>query len=113
MVISKEKMVYEVIILRTDGQHIIAESSTEYEKCYSKWTILHNIWKEAAKEQQPFVIEEPIVTAFSPSMIYEIRLIPVLPQEEEVKSNNPYKRQMQEQGFGKTFPNQGYDLLAR
>lgn len=106
-------MIYSVVILRTDGQHIDMPSNPDYDKCYAEWKKLSDEWKDAAKEQRPFVLLDPIVTAFAPALIYEIRLIPVSTQEMASQTHNPYSKRMQEEGFGRTFPGQGHDLLSR
>jgi len=111
---AKEKMVYGVLIFRNNGEHIQALESTDYDKCYERWKALHNEWATASKEQRPFVLEDPIVTAFAPGMIYEIKLIPIMTEEMASKSNNPYQQRMNQNGFSNTFPGgSGIDLLSR
>lgn len=110
----KDKLVYSVVILRQDGNHIQVVESTEYNKCYDKWRSLQIEWASASKEQRPFILEDPVVTAFTPSLVYEIKLIPVMTEEMASKSNNPYQQRMNQQGFGQTFPSAGgIDLLSR
>lgn len=105
-------MVYAVVVLRTDGDHITVIESPDYDKCYEKWKMLQNEWATASKEQRPFTLEDPIVTAFNPSLTYEIRLIPVMPETMANKNNNPYAQRMGQEGFGRTFPGKGgMDLL--
>lgn len=112
---AKEKLVYGVIIFRQDAQHISAIESTDYDKCYECWKALQSEWATASKEQRPFVLEDPVVTAFSPSMIYEIKLIPVMTEEMSTSaSKNPYASKMATQGFSQSFPSAGgIDLLSR
>lgn len=112
---AKEKLVYGVIVFRSDGQHIQAIESTDYDKCYERWKALQSEWAVAAKEQRPFVLEDPVVTAFAPSMIYEIKLIPVMTEEmAQTASKNPYASKMATQGFSQAFPGAGgIDLLSR
>ena len=111
---SKEKLVYAVLVCRSDGNHIVITESTNYDACYEVWKKTQTTWAEASKEQKPFVLEDPIVTAFSPSMIYEVKLIPTMTEEMSSKSHNPYQAKMNEHGFGKTFPSaSGIDLLSR
>lgn len=105
-----KKLIYAVLVLRTDGEHIQVLESDDYDKCYEKWKTVLQEWKDAAKELRPFEIIDPIVTAFSPSMIFEVRLIPV-GTEDSNNSHNPYNKKMNEQGFSRTFPSQGKDLL--
>ena len=110
---SNRNMVYSVVIMRTDGQHIDLTPTADYDKCYVMWKQLSDEWKDAAKEQRPFILTDPLVTAFAPALIYEIRLFPVSTQEMASNTHNPYNKKMQEEGFGRTFPGQGHDLLSR
>lgn len=111
---SKEKLVYSVVILRQDQQHISVIDSIDYDKCYARWVSLQIEWAQASKDQRPFILEDPVVTAFTPSMIYEIKLIPIMTEEMASKSHNPYQQQMNKQGFGNVFPGaSGTDLLSR
>jgi len=109
---SNKTMVYQVVLLRTNGDHISILESDNYDKCYERWKELHTLWTACAKEVKPFVLEEPVVTAFSPSMIYEINLIPMSQQPTASNAHNPYQKAMQEQGFSRTFPGQGRDLIG-
>lgn len=112
---AKEKMVYGVVVCRTDGNHIQIIESTDYDKCYECWNTMQFEWTTASKEQRPFRLEDPVVTAFSPSMIYEIKLIPVMTEEmSQTASKNPYAQRMSQQGLSQTFPSAGgIDLLSR
>lgn len=111
---AKEKMVYSVVVFRQDQQHIVVTESTDYDKCYASWKALQTEWAAASKEQRPFVLEDPVVTAFTPSLVYEIKLVPVMTEEMASKSHNPYQARMNSQGFGQTFPGaSGIDLLSR
>lgn len=111
---TKDKMVYSVIIFRSDEKHIIVLESNDYNKCYEKWKFLQNAWVDSAKETKPFVLEDPIVTAFAPSLIYEIKVIPVMAEEMANNSHNPYQQRMNQNGFMNTFPGaSGMDLLSR
>lgn len=103
---------YEVVILRTDGQHISTPMTQDYDKCFEVWEQITNEWTNAAKEQRPFILRDPIITAFAPALIFEVRLLPVTGQETTSKTYNPYSQKMQEQGFSRTFPSQGRDLLG-
>lgn len=109
---AKEKMVYAVIIFRRDSEHIQVIESTDYDKCYEKWKSLQLEWTASAKEQRPFILEDPVITAFTPSVIYEIKLIPVMSEEMISKSHNPYQQRMTQNGFSNMFPQAGTDLLS-
>lgn len=110
---AKEQLVYMTAIYRTDGAHISVIESPDYDKCFAKWKELNEVWTKAIKDQAPFVLVDPVVTAFAPAMIFEIKLIPVMSQQMAASgSNNPYAQNMNEKGFGKTFPGASIDLLA-
>ena len=98
----EEKKVYEVLILRIDDAHITALRSESYDECYEKWQILHKDWKKSSDENEPFVMKEPLVTAFNPTLIKEITLVPVILQEQN-KHNNPYQQEMLDKGLGETL----------
>ncbi len=106
-----EEVIYQTLILRRDGNHIAVIESVEFEKCYAMWEQLQNQWAECAKEVKPFVIKDPVLTAFEPGLIYEITLRPVMPMTKAMNENNPYARNMLDRGFSNTFGNT--DLLSR
>ncbi len=108
--LKEQKMVYEVLVLRTDQNHIVALESNNYDECFNCWVELTSQWEECAKESKPFQITDPIVTSFSPGMISEIRIVPVTSEEMKSKSHNPYYNQMMQNGFANTF-GQGVDML--
>lgn len=107
----EEKVVYETLILRRDGQHISALQSSEFEECFAKWEQLQTQWTECAKEVKPFILKDPVVTAFEPGLIYEIILRPLMTETKTMNENNPYTKRMLERGFSNTFG--GEDLLSR
>ena len=102
-------MVYAVIILRKDQQHISVMEDTNYSKCLEKWEALHLQWVEAYKSTSPFILKDPIVTAFEPGLISEIKLVPLM-DESVVDTDNPYQKKMLQRGLSEM---QGNDLLAR
>lgn len=111
---SKEQLVYMVAVYRTDGNHISILESPDYDKCFARWKELQEVWTKATKEQTPFVLVEPVVTAFAPAMVFEIKLIPVMSQQMAANAaNNPYAQAMNEKGFSRSFPGAGTDLLSR
>jgi len=113
---KEEKKLYEVVILRLDGQHIVAVRTDNYDECYEKWQKLHAEWTETSNENRPFVLMEPVITAFNPTLIKEITLIPVVEQTAS-KYNNPYQSEMVNKGLTETLNKykgagqQGGDLL--
>jgi len=108
-----QPMVYGVVIFRSDQQHIIVIESPDYDKCMEVWKKVHEEWAGSAKDLRPFILIDPIVTAFAPSMIYEVKLMPMISQDMAEKSHNPYQQRMNEQGFTRTFPGVGMDLLTK
>lgn len=106
-----EEVIYQTVIFRRDGNHIAVVESTDFEKCYKSWEALQAQWAECAKEVKPFLLKDPVLTAFEPGLIYEITLRPVMPVTKTVNENNPYAREMLNRGFSSTFGNQ--DLLSR
>lgn len=108
---NEQKVVYAVFVLRTDQQHITAIESDNYDECYETWESLHNVWMEASAENKPFVMTKPIVTAFHPGLISEITLRPIVEQSAS-KNQNPYQKNMVNNGFSNSFPTGGgVDLL--
>lgn len=99
---EEKKSLYEVQILRIDGEHIIAAQSENYDECFEKWENLHKLWRETSDENKPFVLTEPKVTAFNPTLIKEITLVPVVEQAEG-KYSNPYQREMLRNGLSETL----------
>lgn len=103
---TEPKLSYVVLIMRRDDQHITALEDHDFKKCKTLWTKLHKQWQECHKESTVFVIEKPLMSAFEPGMISEIKLIPRLEQEQmQVDASNPYMQQMQQQGLGSTLKN--------
>lgn len=104
--IEEKKQIYEVWILRHDGEHICSLSSTDYDKCFEDWQSLSGKWKEAITAKTPIDLIKPVVTCFDPGLIKEITLRPVI-QVTESKHQNPYHQQMTRDGFGNTIKNNG------
>lgn len=112
---TEKKLIYAVILFRKDGSTIVLEESPNYDSCFSCWQKHHELWEVSAKETKPFVITSPVVTAFEPGMISEIKLIPVNSEElSEKAQNNPYFKRMASTGLGSMLQgNIGYgsDIL--
>ena len=112
---TASKQEYEVVIFRKDGQNLSCFKSFEYSKCKENWQEYLEKWSACAKETIPFSLvvtgPEPLVTAFEPGMISEIKILPV--QEHQQPSDNPFANQMQQQGLHNTMRgyNQGPDIL--
>jgi hypothetical protein len=105
---SKEDLNYVVKLVRKDGNTVDLVETKEFSVAKSVWGKSHAQWAAAVEERRPYLIEEPcdngFITAFDPSLIQEILILPVELQEQ---TDNPYKRRMQKEGFGGMFPGQG------
>lgn len=108
---TEQEQFYTVLVLRKDGDNITAVESADFEECYKVWEELQGKWTEAVKEVKPFVLKDPILTAFEPGLIYEITLRPLSYKKSQINTNNPYARDMLDRGFSNTFGNP--DLLSR
>lgn len=98
----EQKIKYNVIVMKKAQDHIFMIETENYDEAYKVWKETKDKWTNAIKEQIPFELESPIVTAFDPGMIYEITLVPI-EAATNVNSNNPYKRNAQAKGFSNTF----------
>lgn len=91
---------YEVQILRKDGNNHSVFSSENWDECYKRWEEFQNQWEICGKEKKPFIIKDPFVTAFDPGLVYEVRIMPLTQGEQNSQNHNPYHQQMTAQGFG-------------
>ena len=98
---TKEKLKYGLYVLRRDGDHIIVLESENYEEVFTTWKEVKELWSLSIKEQKPFEINKPIVTAFDPGLVYEITIRPLMQASQS--TNNPYVQKMNEEGFANTF----------
>lgn len=104
---------YVVKLVRTDGSSVDLVETKEFSRAKEIWQGAYAQWTEVVAERRPFVIEEPAdngyITAFDPSLIREILILPV---ELQPKDDNPYRNRMRSQGFSATFPGtSGGDLM--
>lgn len=103
---------YVVKLLRADGQIIDLVETIEFSMAKEVWKNAYLQWTESVSERRPFIVEEPsdngFITAFDPSLIKEITIVPV---EVQKQTDNPYKRRMNQQGFTATFPTIQGDIL--
>lgn len=98
------KELYGVILLRTDGNHIVIEEFDTFEKAHTKWDELATYWVTCLKEKVPFRVEAPIVTAFDPTFVYEIIIKPkTIKVNSNTSSKNPYYRDMMQNGLTKSL----------
>lgn len=107
--VEEKKELYEVLIIKRDQNHIVVMSVPSYDKCYEKWTELLKIWTEALKDKIPFVLKDPVVTAFDPGLIMEISIMPVM-KVAESKYDNPYQKEMMKKGLSQTLRSNGNAL---
>ena len=107
---EEAKTLYNVNIIRSDGNHISAIESDNYDECFELWQALTKAWTEASNENKPFEMITPIVTSFNPVLILEIALVPVMEQKAN-KHNNPYQQQMVDKGLSSVLSRTGSDLL--
>lgn len=101
----EEKQVYETVIFRTDGQHISALQSINFDEAVEKWKELNGSWEDSISNKKPFKIMTPVVTAFDPGLISEIAVRPLM-KVSESKYDNPYQQKMMKQGLSSML-NQG------
>ena len=101
---EEKSQAYGALILKRDGDFIVAIESDNYDEVYETWQKLKDQWAECVKESKPFELTSPIVTAFDPNLIYEITVKPVV-ETASNKHNNPYKAAMQKHGFANTLGN--------
>ena len=90
------KQLYQVQIIRRDGMHLMGFESENFDEAKEKWKEFQTQWVTKFKDTEPFVLEDPIVTAFDPGLILEISIVPV---SEENKEHNPYKEAAQKKGL--------------
>jgi len=106
------KLSYMVLIQKKNQDHLVAIETENYDEAFERWMQLTDSWKVSIKEQVPFTLATPIVTAFDPGLILEINIVPVPVQTKEV-NNNPYRRDMLDRGLTETLNNytRGTEML--
>lgn len=97
-------MVYEVAVIRSDFNHIIVSETKEFEEAKITWRELTDRWKKSIEDKAPFELEQPIITAFDPGLVREIKIF-ATPQgvQQKVGSHNPYTQRMKEEGLSNTM----------
>jgi len=107
---EKNELNYIVKLIRVDGSTVDLVETKEFNRAKEIWKESYTQWSESVAERRPFVVEEPcdtgFITAFDPSLIREILILPISLEE---KSPNPYKNRMRTQGLAATM--QGGDLM--
>lgn len=101
---------YSVWVMRRDQAHIAILETSNFDEADKVWKDLKDRWTTALKEQIPFELRNPRITAFDPGLIYEITLLPLM---SNVNNDNPYQQQMRQNGFSNTFGKltKGSDML--
>lgn len=109
---EKNELNYVVKLVRVDGSAIDLVETKEFNRAKEIWRKSYTQWTDSVAERKPFVIEEPcdngFITAFDPSLIREILILPVTL---EAKSDNPYKQRMRKQGLSAMMSVAGNDLM--
>lgn len=98
---EKKLETYSVWVMRRDQAHITVMETGSFEEADKVWQDLNSRWTNSLKEQVPFILRAPLVTAFDPGLIYEIALLPY--GNTNVASDNPYQQNMRQNGFSNTF----------
>jgi len=101
------KQEYELCIFTKTGKKLVVEKSTNFDEVFVKWKEVKDLWSTSIKEQKPFELTKPIVTAFDPGLIFEITVLPVEETVTAKHSNNPYANQMQKEGLGSMLGSRG------
>lgn len=112
---EEQQQVLQVLLYRKDEvDPIVIAESTSFSECKKVWKDLIDRWTKAHKEAEPFVLERPIVTAFEPGMVGEIKIFPKMEPQINVDPNNPYQQQMMNRGLTHTMKNHSniYDTGA-
>lgn len=106
------KLSYTVLIQKKNQDHLVAIETENYDQAFELWQSLTDQWKTCIKEQSPFTLTAPVVTAFDPGLVLEINIIPVPIQTKET-NNNPYRRDMLDRGLTETLNNytRGTEML--
>lgn len=95
---------YAVCLFRRNSEEpLVLTQADKFEDAKKVWNFAHEEWKNSVTEKRPFILEQPIVTAFDPSLVLEILVTPIRSQAR--KSSNPYERATQRHGFTEVFNN--------
>jgi hypothetical protein len=89
--------IYSVLVLRKDKDHLTIIETENYDEAYESWKKIQEMWVSNLSEQKAFVLEKPIVTAFDPGLIYEIKIVPYSVSKSH--RNNPYHSEMKTRGL--------------
>lgn len=104
---NQEKQKYVVRLFRKDQEVLDLLVSEDFKSCKEIWNKLHQQWQNCHKEEEVFVLEKPIMTAFEPGLISEIILIPYTDIANLVDNDNPYQQEMQKRGLVDTMKGVG------
>ena len=99
-------------IIRADGVNVDLVETEDFNDAKKTWETAYLQWQECVQERKPFVVEYPaktsFITAFDPSVIREVVVLPVSLQK---PSDNPYQNRMQKHGLGAMMGQPAGDLL--
>lgn len=97
---SGNQLIYLVKLLRNDGSAVDLVETNEFSKAKEVWEESYTKWTDSVADRKPFVVSQPtdsgFMTAFDPSLIREILILPLTRQEE---SDNPYTKKMNKEGL--------------
>lgn len=94
-----EAKVYIVLLQRMDNPNPLEIMVTDVEnEAISKLQQLDEMWVSSVEKKHPFRIDFPYKGSFSPALVKEIMIQEMSIAEYEHR-NNPYNKQMENQGF--------------
>ena len=90
-------LIYQVLILRVDGNHMVAFKSENQEEANTAYKGLELEWKNSTAEKRPFQVLNQMHSML-PSLISELK-VETLSADEYQKQSNPYYDQMNKNGL--------------
>lgn len=96
-----QELIYKILIYRTDGNDIEVLESDNVKEVESMYKGLDSEWVTSTAEKRPF--RHPTsMHSFHPSLILDIK-VESMSKEEYLRQNNPYHKQMQEDGVSRAM----------
>lgn len=97
---ENKELNYLVRIIRADGVNVDLVETEVFNDAKKIWEAAYSQWQECVTERKPYVVDQPaktsFITAFDPSIIREVVILPVSLQKH---SDNPYQNRMQKSGL--------------
>jgi len=91
---------YLVKLIRNDGSTVDLVETSEFSEAKEVWKESYSKWTTSVSERIPFIVDKPtetgFMTAFDPSLIREILILPLQNKQE---SDNPYYNRMNKEGL--------------